>query len=147
MPDFGGHIDNNNKLTVYKQPVLAEWIKKNSGKDIVLSVKVKRKQRSTPQNGYYWSVVVPMVTEAINSYGNEYSNDDTHEYLKSRFNSKDVEVGDGNYLQLPMSTSGLDTAEFAGYIDQIQQFASMVLGVYIPSPNEQLTIDHYLKQP
>lgn len=146
MTKFEGHIDNSGKLTIYRIAEMKAWLMNNADKDIVLSVKRKRKNRSTPQNGYYWSVVVPMVREAINSYGNEFSSDDTHEFLKGRFNTKEVEVGDGNYLQLPQSTSELDTAEFAGYIDQIHQFASMVLGIYIPQPNEQLTIDHYLKQ-
>lgn len=146
MTHFEGHIDNSGKLTIYRIAEMKAWLMNNADKDIVLSVKRKRKQRSTPQNGYYWSVMVPMVRDAINSYGNEFSNDETHEFLKGRFNTKEVEVGDGNYLQLPQSTSDLDTAEFAGYIDQIHQFASMVLGIYIPQPNEQMTIDHYLKQ-
>jgi hypothetical protein len=147
MLQLGGKISDDGKLSVFDQQKLTDWRQKHAGREIVLSLKVKRKMRSNPQNGYYWTVVVPMVTEAINSYGNEYSNDETHEFLKSRFNNREVEMSEGIMVSLPMSTTELDTIEFSHYIETIQQWASAVLGIYIPSPNEQLTIDHYLNQP
>jgi hypothetical protein len=146
MLQLGGTISADGKLSVYDQQKLNEWRMKHAGCNIVLTVKVKRKDRSTPQNAYYWGVVVPIVMDAINKYGNEYDAMDTHEFLKGRFNTKAVDVNEGYSLQIPQSTASLDTKEFGSYVGQIQQFASMVLGVYVPSPNEQLTIDHYLNQ-
>jgi hypothetical protein len=146
MIQLAGNITTEGKLIVFNQPALTAWREKHRGLDIVLSVKVKRKHRSNPQNGYYWGVIVPMVMDAINSYGNEFDKDETHEFLKSKFNLVEVEVKDGGYLLVPRSTGELDTAEFSSYCEQIRQFSSMVLGVYIPAPNEQMTIDHYLNQ-
>lgn len=147
MLQLGGRISSEGKLSVYNQQKLNDWRERHAGKEIVLVVKLKKPNRSTPQNGYYWSVVVPMITEAVNEYGNEWTNDETHEFLKSRFNNREVEMKGGVIVSLPQSTTSLDKAEFGRYIDEVKQWASVVLGLYIPQPNEQLTIDHYLNQP
>lgn len=144
MLQLGGRISSEGKLSVYNQQKLNDWRERHAGKEIVLVVKLKKPNRSTSQNGYYWSVVVPMITEAVNEYGNEWTNDDTHEFLKSRFNNREVEMKNGVIVSLPQSTTGMDTAEFSRYIDEVKQWSSVVLGLYIPEPNEQLTIDHYL---
>lgn len=146
MIELQGHIGDDGKLSVYNQQALADYRQKHAGKDIILSIKIKRKRRSNPQNGYYWSVIVPMVMEAINNYGNDFDMDETHEFLKAKFNLKEVTVKDEGFIMMPQSTSRMDTAEFSSYCEHIRQFASLVLGVYIPAPNEQMTIDHYLNQ-
>lgn len=141
MLQLGGNITEEGKLRVFDQQKLDAWRLKNSGKDVVLSFKIKRKTRSAAQNGYYWKVVVPMVMEAINAFGNEFDEEETHEFLKAKFNAKEVEVVPDNFIEVPRSTSKLDTKEFMTYIEQIQQFAAAMLGVYIPGPNEQACID------
>lgn len=133
-------------MRVYNQAALNQWRINNAGKDIVLSLKIKRKTRSNPQNAYYWGVVVPLITEAFNKFGNDFKEEETHEFLKAKFNARQLEVIDGHHIDVPQSTSKLDTKEFMTYIEQIQQFASMLLGIYIPSPNEQTTIDYTLNQ-
>lgn len=147
MLQLGGRISSEGKMSVYNQQKLNDWRERHAGKEIVLVVKLKKPNRSTPQNGYYWRVVVPMITESVNECGNEWTNDETHEFLKSRFNNREVEMKNGVIVSLPQSTTGMDTAEFSRYIDEVKQWSSVVLGLYIPEPNEQLTIDHYLNQP
>lgn len=137
MIELGGTISTDGKLSVYRQEDLMAWIKQNKEKAIVLSLKIKRMKRSNPQNSYYWGVVIPLVQKAINEYGNEYDSEDTHEFLKKEFNYKEVEIGDGYFIKLPESTTKLNTAEFNEYKEKIQQFASQVLNIYIPDPNEQ----------
>ncbi len=144
MLELAGHITPEGKLTVYKQDELTNWRMKHAGSNVVLTLKLKRKRRSAGQNGYYWAVVVPMVMEAINSYGNDFDQDETHEFLKSKFNATEIEVKDGGVLMIAKSTGCLSTVDFSDYCDRIRQFAILVLGVYIPEPNEQMTIDHYL---
>lgn len=141
MLELTGHIDNQGKLSVYRHQELTDWRLKHTGKEVVLSLKVKRKYRSTNQNGYYWGCVVPMVRDAMNSYGNEFDSDTAHEFLKKEFNTKEVEVHEGHFVKVPVSTSDLDTAEFSAYIELIRRFAAEVLGIYIPNPNEQIPIE------
>lgn len=146
MLELEGIITEQGKLQVFNQPALKEWIRHNTGKGIVMSLKTKHKSRSSPQNSYYWGVIVPMVTDGINYLGNQFTKEETHEFLKAKFNFKRVDTPDGHYIDMPQSTSKLDTKEFMTYIENIQQFASMMLNVYIPSPNEQATIDYTLNQ-
>jgi hypothetical protein len=146
MLEIGGNISTDGKLSVYNQQLLNEWRVANAGKDIVLTLKVRRKNRSSKQNAYYWGAVIPMITEAINRLGNDFSQDDTHNFLKAEFNAKQIEVIEGHYIDMPQSTSKLDTKAFMTYIENIQFFASSMLGLYIPSPNEQVSIDFSLNQ-
>lgn len=144
MLELAGAISEDGKLSVYNQPLLNEWRLANTGKEVILSIKVKRRARSNKQNAYYWGVIDPMITIAINKFGNDFEEEETHEFLKSKFNAKQIEVIEGHYIDMPQSTSKLDTKEFMTFIENIQQFASMMLNTYIPSPNEQTTIDYSL---
>ena len=146
MLEISGSISNEGKLTICNPPLLAEWRMKHAGKDVVLTLKLKRPKRSNQQNGYYWSVVVPLVQDALNGFGNEFDEMETHEFLKAKFNSVELEPVPDNFIEVPLSTSKLDTKGFMLYIEKIQQFASAMLGVYIPSTNEQTTIDFYINE-
>lgn len=146
MLQLGGTISHEGKLSVYDQRKLDAWRVKHAGKDIVLSIKEKRPTRSAPQNAYYWGVLVAMVMDGINSFGNDFDETETHEFLKGKFNAKQIEVTEGHYLDVAQSTSKMNTKEFMSYLESIQQFASITLGIYIPSPNEQTTIDFYINQ-
>lgn len=137
MPVLNGNIDDTGKLTLYQREKLEQWIRQRPGRQIVLSIELRRKRRSNPQNAYYWGVVVPMVKDAINDFGNEFDTEETHEFLKARFNSVEVEMKDGYYFDVPRSTTGLTTVDFMAYLDRIKLFGADILGIYIPDPNEQ----------
>ena len=144
MLELQGTISEEGKVSVYNMPALNDWRQKNAGRDIVLCFKIKRRKRSNEQNAYYWGVVIPLMTEAINQLGHDLDEEETHEFLKSRFNTKQVEVFDGHYIDIPQSTRKLDTKDFMDFIDRIQKFAATMLNLYIPSPNEQTKIDYTL---
>lgn len=101
----------------------------------------KTNKRSNPQNSYYWGVVIPMIRQAFYDLGHELSAEETHEFLKGKFNCKQV-VGDGGeVVEIPLSTASLNKTDFGEYLEKIQRFASEFLGLVIPDPNEQLTIN------
>ena len=120
---------------------LAKWQIDNAGKEVVVTIKIKRQKRSNPQNAYYWGVVIPAVTNGINYLGNSFEEDETHEFLKARFNSKEIEIIPDHFIDVPQSTTKMDTFAFMEYIAKIQQFAAQMLNIYIPDPNEPMTID------
>lgn len=108
-------------------------------KDGRYEVSVKRlNRRSLPQNAYYWAVAVPLIQQGIEDLGTELTKEETHEFLKSRFNFVELASKEGEYLQVPKSTTGLTKTEFAEYIAKIQQFAVEFLGIVIPDPGSQL---------
>ena len=96
------------------------------GHDIEIILRKRRKDRSTPQNRYYWGCVIRTLSEFTG-----HSPEEVHESLKHKFL---IEHGDE---QLPRvkSTASLDTAEFARYVDDCIRLAAE-FGCIIPDPNE-----------
>jgi lipopolysaccharide biosynthesis regulator YciM len=103
---------------------------------------VKSNRRSNQQNRYYFGLVVPMIKEAFYNMGHDLTTGETHEFLKSKFNSKEiVNEQTGEMIELPKSTAGLNKESFSNYIEQIQRFAATFLGINIPDPGQQILID------
>lgn len=100
------------------------------------------KQRSNQQNRFYWGVVVPMVRDGFNEKGTELSLEETHEFLKYKFNSTEfVNHDTGECLPVPISTTKLMTTGFMEYVEKIQRFAAEWFGIVIPDPGEILTLN------
>lgn len=85
---------------------------------------------------------VPLVQEGINELGHMLTKEEVHEFLKKEFNPKDVELENGHTINVPGSTTEMTTTDFMAYIERIQFFAANMLGVNVPSPNEQTTFDY-----
>lgn len=100
-------------------------------------------KRSNPQNRYYWGLVVPMIQKGIEDMGTELTKEETHEFLKARFNASDlINEGTGEAISIPKSTTGLSKEKFGEYISKIQQFSAEFLQMIIPDPGQQVTIEY-----
>lgn len=140
MPVFTGKIQSS-KLTLFNRAELDRWIASHKDCTVSLTIEVKKKKRSTEQNAYYWGVVVPLVRDGLNDLGNEFSLEQTHEFLKKEFNYKEiVNHNTGEIKTIPESTTDLSTFEFNEYKEKIQRFAVEFLGIQVPDPNEPLKI-------
>lgn len=139
--ELPGKIDQYGKLTIFQEDQLKEWIKGNSDKQVVLSISIKKNDRSNNQNKYYWKVVVGLVQEAMNYLGNDFSKEETHDFLKKEFNWTETELKEGHWIKVPRSTTKLTTIEFMDYVLKIQQFGADMLGIYIPDPLEQTELN------
>lgn len=114
----------------------------NSLKDGKHQVTIKDiRNRSLPQNDYYWGVVVPMVRKGLydNGYDDVRTNDHAHEILKHihlrrRMESKQ----NGDVIYISERSSKLTVVEFSEYIEAICRWSAEYLGVVIPSPNQEL---------
>lgn len=97
-------------------------------------------KRTSPQNRYYFGLVIPIVQQGIKDLGHDLTKDETHEFLKSKFNLIEVvNKNTGEYELIPQSTTRLNKEEFGDYIRKIQLFAADFLGLVIPDPGTQLT--------
>lgn len=85
--------------------------------------------RSTPQNRYYFGVVIDILSNHIG-----FTPDEMHEILKHKFLRHKEQKG---YV-IPQSTTSLSTIEFENYLTQIREWAVIDLGVLIPEPNEEI---------
>lgn len=107
-----------------------------AGKEIEVTIRKKKKHRSSPQNRYYWGVVVEMIRAGMKDMGDIVQPDQVHEFLKHRFlkvQRIDPDTAELLY-EFSESTADLTTVKFGEYVDQCCQFAAEFLGVSIPSP-------------
>jgi hypothetical protein len=140
MIELNGEINAEGKAHIFNQKELTKWFADNAGKRFTIKVERLKKKRSTPQNAYYWGVVVPMVRERLYELGNECTTQDTHEVLKAKFNTIEVLNTDNVSDEIVQSTKVLSTVGFMEYLDKIQRWANQFLGIVIPNPNEQVTL-------
>lgn len=96
-------------------------------------------KRSNPQNRYYWGLVIPMIKKGIEDMGTELTSEETHEFLKAKFNYSELINEDTGQVELiPRSTTILNKLQFSEYVEKIQRFSSEFLNVIIPDPGVQL---------
>lgn len=100
-----------------------------------------KNKRSNPQNAYYWAAVIPLVQQGIKDLGTEVTKEETHEFLKSKFNFLEiVNTETAQCERIPRSTTALSKSEFSEYVAKIQQFAAEFLNTVIPDPGQVLEL-------
>jgi RNA-binding protein YhbY len=123
-----------NKATVANQFKLADG-------SYLVTIKSK-KNRSIPQNRFWWGCLIPLVKQGLNDAGYDEvkTNEDAHEVIKALFLKKMIANQHGEALEMAGSTTELTTIEFNGLIEDVQRWAADFLGVDIPNPNEQTVL-------
>ncbi len=118
-------------------------IRKHEGKFIEITIKRKYKRRSIPENRYYFGVVIQIWKDLIyDEWGEHWSSEQTHEFLKYHCNFKEiVNQNTGEIINIPLSTTDLRTVEFEEYLEKCRRLAFDFFNVQIPLPNEQLTLE------
>lgn len=95
------------------------------------------KERSNPQNRYYWGVVVDTLSDETG-----YDREEMHEIIKRKFltDYRIIKGSKGQAVQVETSnkTSTLNTKSFEDLMTRIRIWASRDLSIFIPEPNEQL---------
>jgi len=141
---YTGPVDESGRVEIPKR-ARKEIAQAFAGRRVVVTIERARKTRSTPQNAYYWGVVVPYIVRAFIEAGNgltEGNKDDhelMHQFLKDRFLKNGVTISDqdGVAYELSSSTTRATTFEFMEYLDKIIHFAADSLNTVIPPPNTQ----------
>lgn len=141
MITYNGTIKDGKLVIPHKERLYKE-LQAYEGKQVILTISKRKKDRSSPQNRFYWGVCVNMVLKGLIDAGwnaSEIDADITHDLLKSKFLQKEViNVTTGETILLNNSTKKLTTTEFMDYIAEIQQWAATYLNLFIPDPNEVL---------
>lgn len=133
-----GYVTEKGVLHIQNRRRMEEWANKNPGKQVVIKIERRGVKRSTQQNRYLWGVVYEEVRLGFLNIGYEMTSEQTHEWLKEKFNSIQVENKQGVMIDMPGTTTQLTKTGFSEYIEKIARFAAEYLGVVIPAPNEHL---------
>lgn len=128
FPQFAD--DTADKMVAYFKPM--------EGKPITMCVKLFRKQRSNPQNAYYWGVIIKMICDHCGYRGRD-ELQLIHDTLRAKFLTREGLFG----VQVVLSTTALSTVEFEEYQAKIRQWAAIALDLYIPEPHECEIPDTY----
>jgi hypothetical protein len=139
--DLNADIDEQGVFTLNNRQRFVQWCNENIGKNIRVRFTRAYGRRSTPQNSYYWGVVIKEISIRLRDLGHQWLEDeDVHLMMKLKFNHEDVVSEEGEVLELPKSTTSLTTVEFMEYIDRVRQWAAGFLNIHIPEPNENLNL-------
>lgn len=136
--ELTGHIDDNGVMTIHHRPALMEWAAQNPGRNIIVKFEKRGSKRSLPQNRYYHGIVVQSVMLGLREIGYHISHDETHFFLKQKFNPVQVPGNGGAVIELPGTTTQLNKIEFSEYIERIAQWAAEYLSIEIPAANADL---------
>ena len=111
------------------------------GKTILITFQLNRKRRSNNQNSYYWAVIVPLWANILlTEWGEPYSIQETHEFLKYNCNfTEKVNENTGEVIRVSKSTKDNSTTEQEEFHLRARQLALEMFNVDIPEPNEQIT--------
>jgi hypothetical protein len=138
--ELTGHIEDDGVLKIHNKNALNEWSAQNKGKNVLVRFERRGSKRSLPQNRYYHGVVVQMVMMGLRDIGYCLSHDETHFFIKQKFNPVQIPNKHGEAIELPGSTTQMNKTDFSEYIERIAQWAAEYLSVVIPPANSDLTM-------
>lgn len=133
----------NGKLKIAKREQFYKAIEGMKDCRVKLIVQKQYKQRSSEQNRYYFGVIVDIWQNIIqDEWGEYYTAEQVHEFLKLNFNTKEVVCEQtGEILQVVKSTTENNTVEMEEYMEVCRRKALEMFNVIIPLPNEQTEAD------
>lgn len=99
------------------------------GQLVMVTAEKLRKHRTDDQNRYYRGVVLKLIGDHCGYRGSE-ELEALHHEMKRRF------LPNRGRLNIPVSTTALNTAEMTEYIENVRRWAAEELQLYIPDPNE-----------
>lgn len=120
-------------LKIFNHPdkeKVKQYIDKLPDKKFTVEIKQKREIRSVSQNSLYWLWLTCIMAET----GND--KDYLHIFFGKKYLPQNSRVIYGETVNITVSTTSLDTAQFKHYLDRIQQFASSELGIVLPNPED-----------
>jgi hypothetical protein len=124
------------------RPLILKALKAFEGINITITIAKRKKQRSNNQNAYYWAVIVVFWQNILlTEWGDVYSKDQTHEFLKYNCNYiEKVNEETGEILRISKSTTENSTVEQELLCTNARNLALEMFNTVIPLPNTQMNI-------
>jgi len=138
------HTDEYGRIKTHHK-IRQEVAEAYPDQDLYIIIKPRRKTRSSPQNRYYWGVIVWTVVKLLIESGNplQLGNPDhhkeVHRWLLDMFGkpADDIILPGGEVVPGPKTTTRHDTVDQEEYHEKIRQWVAETFSHVIPLPNEQ----------
>jgi len=114
----------------------------------MIDVKLIRKSRSLDQNGWLFGCIYPLLLEALNDAGWDFTTiAQVHEFFKSQMvHDKAINKQTGEIIEFPGTTSAMNTVTFSTYCEQLRDYAKEYLNTDIPDPDPNWKNEKDIKQ-
>lgn len=122
---FYGTIEKG-RIVLTDQSLFTQAKASLEGKEIQLTLTLKKKDRSLNQNRYYHGVVVKTLSDFTG-----YEREEMHDSLRMLFLRDESKV-----IPTLRSTTDLTTVEMEEYLAEIRRWAAKDLNCFVPEPNE-----------
>lgn len=108
-----------------------------------LTIEKYRKKKSTPQLGYLFAVVYPLVLTHLVDAGWEFTSvDEVDIYLKKMFAGQEIiNRHTGEIINIPALKRDMTTTDMMTYVEAIRQWDAEYLGGEIPEPMTNFKIN------
>ena len=123
-------IVRNGKLSLEDRGGFERTLQSHEGREVAVWVKPAEQIRTSPENRYYWGVIVRMVADEMGIIP-----DEAHDFLKNLFLKVGIEKN-GKRWEVARSTTTLSVNEFESYCEKIRMWSASELNTQIPLPNE-----------
>lgn len=100
-------------------------------------IKEAKSTRSVNQNSLMWKWLDIIRLHILDSTGQAFSADEMHEWFKAKFLPSTVVEVDGDAIRCRTTTTKLNTAEMAAYLDIIDKYCADSLHLYLPQPGQE----------
>lgn len=104
-----------------------------------VEIKRVRRKRTLEQNGWLFGCIYPMLLKALNDAGWDdiTTVEQVHEYFKSLlWKQRIVNRHTGEIVEIPYSTTEMDTVQFSTYCEKLRDYGREYLGIEIPDPDK-----------
>ena len=128
-PTFAAEVLEDLTLRFINPAKLKQHLLPLKGQIVMVTAEKLRKHRTDDQNRYYRGVVLKTIADQ-SGYSGQEELEDLHYEMQRRF------LPNRGRLNIPVSTTALDTVEMTEYIENIRRWAAEELQLYIPDPNE-----------
>lgn len=112
------------------------------GKDIQLTIQLKKKTRSNNQNRYYFGIIIPIFQNCIKvEWGEIMSIEEVHSFLKTNCNYEEKVSDEGLIVRRIKSTTENTTTQQEEYHSLCRTLAMDYFNTEIPLPNTEIMLD------
>ena len=128
-PTFAATVMEDLTLRFINPAKIKQHLLPLKGQLVMVTAEKLRKHRTDDQSRYYRGVVLKTIADNCGYRGSE-EIEALHQEMRRRFLPK------RGCLNIPVSTTCLNTQEMTDYIETIRDWAAQELGIYVPAPNE-----------